>query len=661
MKKTLTKVTSLLLAFILTMSICFALVSCAGASKGGDEALIDQNNPSRYAVYSNGGTTVVYDGKVYFINGIPDYTDDSGDTNVEGEVVKGALYSADIMSYRHNSDWYRDSASEGEANVIKGDASDTHIPFDNNSEGIEYVSDFDYELWDYKTLGNYTIGSELEPARVIKDGKEVQNFIPTNATSIYHIKTTKVVGKKIGTAEYNPGLWIFDGRIYFATPSNQKNANGEYEYNKAEFYCYTIETGTLSLLYTTEEADASIPYSFYKQNGYVYLLTFEKRFADADDEDSNIKTGYILSTKIEKGKAIKTETIAEGVDSVYFPTEKTYDPSKEFVNGEWRKTPRATDFAYYVKKVQKGKNESSIKGENTYTLGMVAPSGAVSAVIVNGLNREPSVKGVADNKLFFKITSLAGKSMLEVTNLKAQYRQMLNDFGEEYITLPEDLKDMYATPKIIIEDLGVYTDIILMEDDESYKSSESATIAVIAYSGNDVYRVSAEEGEKKIWGGSAFEVKAYHNGMVYGVSQNFLACISAFRGIEANTVSMLNIGLTGTFSYSDDDIEMDFFPVTYETEYAGNSHYKSTEVYLSFFSNFSESAKNYMIIKKIDGVVSPLSASPCLNIGNVVIYERANIVCYDTHCINFMHDHSNWDDLDTLTEDEKEQQKIDNI
>ena len=71
--------------------MCFSAFTFTAC--GEDDFDVDASAP----VYSNGGTVVEYDGYVYFINGIPDYTDDSGTTNREGEVVKGGLYRAKLV------------------------------------------------------------------------------------------------------------------------------------------------------------------------------------------------------------------------------------------------------------------------------------------------------------------------------------------------------------------------------------------------------------------------------------------------------------------------------------------------------------------------------------------------------------------------------------
>ena len=92
MKKALFKVMAVTAAAIMFVCCCgFALAGCGEQTQTADVT---------GTVYSNGGSIVQYGDHVYFINGIPDYTDESGTSNVEGRVVKGGIYRAKIRTDR---------------------------------------------------------------------------------------------------------------------------------------------------------------------------------------------------------------------------------------------------------------------------------------------------------------------------------------------------------------------------------------------------------------------------------------------------------------------------------------------------------------------------------------------------------------------------------
>ena len=95
MKKVIRNV--FVLALTLILAFCGLTLMFTGCGEDGSASASGK-------VYSNGGTVVRYGDYVYFINGIPDYTDENGNTNVRGDVVKGGLYRAKIAENRPDPD-----------------------------------------------------------------------------------------------------------------------------------------------------------------------------------------------------------------------------------------------------------------------------------------------------------------------------------------------------------------------------------------------------------------------------------------------------------------------------------------------------------------------------------------------------------------------------
>ena len=160
-----------LLAVLLSAALCLSAFAFLTACEPGDNG--DESLP---VVYSNGGTTVRYGDYVYFINGVPEYTDDSGETNRTGSVMKGGLYRAKIVDERPTLS----AAESAEGNLTEDGRVDHNIKDDSQ---LKTVLDFEYEKLDYVDLGEYQIGDpdNNEDAQVLdENGNWVQNKVATN-------------------------------------------------------------------------------------------------------------------------------------------------------------------------------------------------------------------------------------------------------------------------------------------------------------------------------------------------------------------------------------------------------------------------------------------------------------------------------------------------
>ncbi|MCH5155849.1 MAG: hypothetical protein J1F69_04510 [Clostridiales bacterium] len=257
MKKSLFA-TSIALAAVLAVSP--AMVSCSGDKFS--EVKFSKQDTS-YAVTSQGGSAVAYGNNIYFINGYRGYSDTKGKSNLWGDVVKGALYRAQLNGARDEDD-----------KLLFRPQSD--------SEAIEFKYDKGTDYFD-------------------------------NAINI--VKTTKIAPKTIGTEGYgNGGLFIYDNYVYFASPNNEKNKAGTVQTISTDFFMMPLSGGKPTKVYTTTEKvdTSSSPYAFYKYGGSVYLVV---------KENTNI-----VSVKINPNKAKADDPVFFKVKatSVYFPVKDTY-------------------------------------------------------------------------------------------------------------------------------------------------------------------------------------------------------------------------------------------------------------------------------------------------------------------------------------------------
>ena len=237
--------------------------------------------PPESAVLSNGGSAVQYGDYVYFINGtVPGFTDPNAKANVWGDVVKGGIARVKL---------------EGSGGIVT------------------------------KKTENYNADASLK--------KEIE-IIDTDIN-----KVEMVVPKFITFSnDVNAGIFIYDGFIYYGSPGNRKDKNGNVQTHLTEFYRTKLDGTGTTRLYTSEEAIKS--YNFYYYQNKVYLVTFE---------------GDKLNSLVVSGgrKPVRT-VLDDDITDVYFPRKE-----------EWKKdinTDTASDFVYYTRPFDPKKGDMSANG-----------------------------------------------------------------------------------------------------------------------------------------------------------------------------------------------------------------------------------------------------------------------------------------------------------
>ncbi|MCH5164945.1 MAG: hypothetical protein J1G01_00905 [Clostridiales bacterium] len=219
-----------------------------------------------YVVTSQGGSAVSYGNYVYFINGTRGFDDTNGNANVWDEVVKGALYRAELS---------------GEKVVDEYDGL-TRFKTSPDENGLEFKYDASTDYFD-------------NPLNVVK--------------------TTKIAPKTIGTASYTRGgIFIYDNAVYFASPNNEKDKNGTVQTSRTDFFMMPLSGGEPTKIYTTSEKvdTTASAYAFYKYKGAVYLVVNEG--------------AKVISVKVNPSKQDVSDpvTLISNVTSVYFPVRDTY-------------------------------------------------------------------------------------------------------------------------------------------------------------------------------------------------------------------------------------------------------------------------------------------------------------------------------------------------
>ena len=234
-KKIITFVT--LIAVAITALFC--MTGCAGDQY--TPISISGTQKTTYTVTSNGGSAVQYGNYIYFLNGYRGYEDTNASANVFGQVVKGAVYRAELNG----------SEIEGEF-VASRDASTGLLL--KTTKKIDYKRD------------------EIDSALV-----------------------QRIAPKTVGTSGYSQGgITILGNCMYYATPNNLKNKSGSVQYLKTDFFRMTLDGQTTQKLYTTENDSTSSPYAFFKRGSYVYLVVLDG--TNLISVKSEFATGKVVDT-----------------------------------------------------------------------------------------------------------------------------------------------------------------------------------------------------------------------------------------------------------------------------------------------------------------------------------------------------------------------------
>lgn len=332
------KILVIVLALVLA---ALPLAGCSGDS-GYSAIQVTGTQDTAYAVHSNGGTAVQYGNYVYFINGTGGYEDTADGGNVWNKTVKGALYRAELLGTKNGAEF-----------DVQGEFS----PLSNKYFEFAYTTDKDFD------------------------------DEPIDAT-LYQ----QIAPKVIGTSGYaNGGIFIYDDYVYYASPNNEKNKAGTVQYKKTDFFRTSLDGKNTQKLFTSAEDTADKPYSFYKQNGKVYLVVLD---------GTTLKSVVIGKNKVED-----VLQIAQDVTSAYLPVKTDYTPDMP--------TNSVEDFVYIARAVTDKDSQKSGS-----VLEFLRPDGSERTIfLANG--QTSSIESVRDGMVFYRTVYNKTNTVIAYTNLHA--------------------------------------------------------------------------------------------------------------------------------------------------------------------------------------------------------------------------------------------------
>ncbi|MGN0807097.1 MAG: hypothetical protein ACI4MN_01435 [Candidatus Coproplasma sp.] len=168
----------------------------------------------------------------------------------------------------------------------------------------------------------------------------VQRISKEDLSAHNYTNTTTIVPSVIysGNEDYNAGLYIYGGYLYYTTPSTQMNSSGEVLNTRLDFKRTKLDGTDTTNGYIWQSEDNTVDYRYVEVDGVVYIF-----YAMSENLYGSEKTN-IHSINCETGK---DTLLAYGVSSYSFDTENPENP-----------------YVYYTMAVPQAMGESSTLSYN---------------------------------------------------------------------------------------------------------------------------------------------------------------------------------------------------------------------------------------------------------------------------------------------------------
>lgn len=147
----------------------------------------------------------------------------------------------------------------------------------------------------------------------------VQRIKKSDLAANDYTNTTTIVPSVVysGNDDYAAGLYIYNGYLYYTTPSTQKNTSGEVLNSKLDFKRTKLDGSDTTKGYIWQSDDNTVDYRFVEVDGVVYIL-----YAKSESLYGSEKTN-IHSVNCETG--VDT-LLAYGVSNYIFDSENPENP-----------------------------------------------------------------------------------------------------------------------------------------------------------------------------------------------------------------------------------------------------------------------------------------------------------------------------------------------
>ncbi|MGN0813122.1 MAG: hypothetical protein ACI4MQ_06425 [Candidatus Coproplasma sp.] len=193
---------------------------------------------------------------------------------------------------------------------IDGDDTATQAVAGTNGGFVVETNDYAYFI---NGKSDYTQSNDF--GSVVKGS--VQRIKKSDLAANNYTKTKTVVPSVIYSGNYDAGLYIYDGYLYYTTPSTQLNTSGEVLNSRLDFKRTKLDGSDTTNGYIWQCEDNSVDYRYVEVDNVVYIL-----YAISEDLFGSTKTN-IHSVNCETGEDL---LLAYGVSAYSFDTENPENP-----------------------------------------------------------------------------------------------------------------------------------------------------------------------------------------------------------------------------------------------------------------------------------------------------------------------------------------------
>ncbi|MDE6442602.1 MAG: hypothetical protein K2L12_07635 [Clostridia bacterium] len=123
------------------------------------------------------------------------------------------------------------------------------------------------------------------------------------------------------SGSYNSGLYIYGDKIYYATPSTEKNSDGEVQYSNIAFKSSNLDGTETMKDYYVQYSDSTIEYRYVLGSDDVVYLLYVAKSEDYYGNGSSYTNIHSVNTKT----GVNT-LLAYNVDSVMFDSDDVTNP-----------------------------------------------------------------------------------------------------------------------------------------------------------------------------------------------------------------------------------------------------------------------------------------------------------------------------------------------
>lgn len=166
----------------------------------------------------------------------------------------------------------------------------------------------------------------------------VQRIKKSDLDANDYTNTTTIVPSVIYSGSFDAGLYIYNGYLYYTTPSTQVNTSGQVLNSRLDFKRTKLDGTDTTNGYIWQSEDNTVDYRYVEVDNVVYIL-----YAISENLYGSTKTN-IHSVNCETGKDL---ILAYGVSEYSFDTENPENP-----------------YVYYTMDVPEAMGESSTFGYN---------------------------------------------------------------------------------------------------------------------------------------------------------------------------------------------------------------------------------------------------------------------------------------------------------